>query len=173
MFATIHHLQSDPNVLIVYEAWQVDKATFFSTHCPPDPKREAFIAAFPRLLTSPTSMTVEWLVPFSERVAGHLIPQQMGEQSVGLWVRLRAKPQEKNRLLSLLRSTSDAMRHEADFLNTWEHSVEGEDESTIVMYEEWSCSAKRFLPSTSRRSAGRSTRQRCPKCCDRRGRSPF
>ena len=51
-FATTHHLQSDLNLRVAYEAWQCHKATILSTRLPPESERDFFSASLSRLLTA-------------------------------------------------------------------------------------------------------------------------
>ena len=142
LFATVSSLQPEPNTLISYESWQCTKADFLASHLPSSAEQQAFETSLATLLSAPT--TVEWLHPYSQHVKGWLSPAVMGE-SIGLWVHLPTKKEQKERLQHrLLQPVVNAMQHEADFINTTVHSLQ-DDDSVLVLYEEWHCSAERFM----------------------------
>ena len=54
------------------------------------------------------------------------------------------RAEQRQRLLGVLQPVVDAMQHEDDFINTVEHTVEGDD-CVVVLFEEWRCTVERFL----------------------------
>ncbi|WP_295998805.1 antibiotic biosynthesis monooxygenase [Rugamonas sp.] len=65
-------------------------------------------------------------------------------ETVAFIVRLQARPEERERMRTMLFDVVDAMAKEPDFINTWVHEDQAEP-NTVVLYETWACSRETFM----------------------------